>query len=252
MLKNIFKDFLLMLQFMTRLPVNLSLPCESENFKRGAAMLPLVGLIIGLLQWIVFFLLIKILPLKTVAALVVLCGVLVTGALHIDGLGDTCDGFYAFKGRDKIIEIMKDSRIGTYACLAIIFDVLLKFSCIASLPSADNGMIIISVPIISRAAQVFLFSIGKTAKSTGSGNLFIGNVGESEALTALIAGGLISVPILGMKTTIILFLTALVVTLSFNYYCNKKIGGLTGDTLGANNELVELTVLIMYLAVIQF
>jgi len=252
MLKNIFKNFLLMLQFMTRLPVNLSLPCERENFKRGAAMLPLVGLIIGLLQWIVFFLLIKILPLRTVAALVVLWGVLITGALHIDGLGDTCDGFYAFKGRDKIIEIMKDSRIGTYACLAIIFDILIKYSCIASLSVGDKGMIIISVPVISRAAQVFLFSIGKTAKSTGSGNLFIGNVGGSEALTALIAGVFISLPLLGMKTTIILFLTALVVTLSFNYYCNKKIGGLTGDTLGANNELVEITVLIMYLAIIQF
>jgi len=251
MLKNIFKDFLLMLQFMTRLPVNLSLPCESENFKRGAAMLPLVGLIIGLLQWVVFFLLIKVLPLKVVAALVVLCGVLITGALHIDGLGDTCDGFYAFKGRDKIIEIMKDSRIGTYACLAIIFDVLLKFSSIASLPSIDKGMIIIAVPIISRAAQVFLFSIGKTAKSTGSGNLFIGNVGKSEAATALAAAFFLSLPLLGMKTTIVLFLTALAVTLSFNYYCNKKIGGLTGDTLGANNELVEITVLLMYLTIIQ-
>ena len=136
--------------------------------------------------------------------------------------------------------------------MAIIFDILIKYSCIASLSVGDKGMIIISVPVISRAAQVFLFSIGKTAKSTGSGNLFIGNVGGSEALTALIAGVFISLPLLGMKTTIILFLTALVVTLSFNYYCNKKIGGLTGDTLGANNELVEITVLIMYLAIIQF
>jgi len=214
-------------------------------------MLPLVGLIIGLLQWIVFFLLIKILPLKAVAALVVLWGVLITGALHIDGLGDTCDGFYAFKGREKIIEIMKDSRIGTYACLAIIFDVLIKYSCIASLSVGDKGMLIIAVPVVSRAAQVFLFCIGKTAKSTGSGNLFIGNVGKSEAATALAAAFFISLPLLGMKTTIILFVTALSVTLSFNYYCNKKIGGLTGDTLGANNELVEITVLLMYLTIIQ-
>lgn len=251
MLKGILNNFLLMVQFMTRLPVNLSLPCESENFKKGAVMLPLVGLIIGGLQWIVFFLLIKILPLKVTAAIVVLTGVLITGALHIDGLGDTCDGFYAFKGKDRIIEIMKDSRIGTYACLAIVFDILLKFSGIASLSYTDKGMIIIAVPVISRAAQVFLFSIGRTAKSTGSGNLFIGNVGKTEAVTALAAAFLITLPLLGMKIVILLFIAAIAVTLSFNFYCDKKIGGLTGDTLGANNELVEIAILLMYLAILQ-
>jgi len=250
MIKNILSDFLLMVQFMTRLPVNLSLPCESRNFKRGASMLPLVGLIIGGLQWVVFFLAVKALPLKAAAALVVLLGVLLTGALHIDGLGDTCDGFYAFKGREKIIEIMKDSRIGTYACLAIVFDILLKYSGITSLPSLNKGMIIIAVPVISRAAQVFLFSIGNTAKSTGSGNLFIGNVGKSEALIALAMAMLITAPLLGIKVASLLFIAAVAVTLSFNYYCVKKIGGLTGDTLGANNELVEIVVLLMYLAII--
>ena len=250
MIKNILSDFLLMVQFMTRLPVNLSLPCESRNFKRGASMLPLVGLIIGGLQWVVFFLAVKALPLKAAAALVVLLGVLLTGALHIDGLGDTCDGFYAFKGREKIIEIMKDSRIGTYACLAIVFDILLKYSGIASLPSLNKGMIIIAVPVISRATQVLLFSIGNTAKSTGSGNLFIGNVGKSEALIALAMAMLIAAPLLGIKVASLLFIAAIAVTLCFNYYCDKKIGGLTGDTLGANNELVEFVVLIMYLAII--
>jgi len=250
MVKSILSDFLLMVQFMTRLPVNLSLPCESKNFKRGASMLPLVGLIIGGLQWVVFFLAVKVLPLKAAAVLVVLLGVLITGALHIDGLGDTCDGFYAFKGREKIIEIMKDSRIGTYACLAIIFDILLKYSGIASLSTIDQGVIIITVPVISRAAQVFLFSIGNTAKSTGSGNLFIGNVGRGEALIALVIAMLITSPLLGIKIASLLFIAAIAVTLSFNYYCVKKIGGLTGDTLGANNELVEIIVLLMYLAII--
>ena len=242
------KDFLLMIQFMTRLPVNMNLPCENENFKRGTIFMPLVGLIIGIIQWGIFYLSIKILPLGIVAVLVVLSGILITGALHLDGLGDSCDGIFAFKGKDKIIEIMKDSRIGTYACIAIVFDILVKIFTLATISNIKTSMIIIATPIIGRTTLVFLFYIGKCAKSTGSGNLFIGNVGKKEVIISLLIDIVLVLLLLGIMKGIILISVALIFTMGFNRYCNNKIGGLTGDTLGANNELVEIIVLIIFTA----
>ena len=242
------KNFILMLQFMTRLPINMSLPAENENFKKGTMFMPIVGLIIGIIQWVIFYLLIKILPIGMVAVLVVLSGILVTGALHLDGLGDSCDGIFAFKGKDKVIEIMKDSRIGTYACIAIIFDTLIKIFSFAAISNIKASLIIIATPIIGRMALVFLFYIGKCAKSTGTGNLFIGNVGKKEVIISLLVSITLVLLLIGITKGIILIVVALIFTMGFNKYCNNKIGGLTGDTLGANNELVEILILIVFTA----
>ena len=96
-LKDTVCNLLLFVQFFTRIPVNLSLPCEKENFRKGSVFLPVVGLIIGTIQWIIYKLLIKVLPLNPTVVIVLLIGVLLTSALHVDGLGDTCDGFLRLK-----------------------------------------------------------------------------------------------------------------------------------------------------------
>lgn len=238
-MKKYINDFLLMLQFLTRIPINKNLNCEYENFKRGALFLPIIGGIIGGIQWAIYYLLIKALPLNIVVVIVILAGILLTGGLHVDGLGDTCDGFYAFKGKDRIIEIMKDSRIGTYACIAIVMDLLLKFLAYENMIQ-KNPLIIIALPIASRASIVLLSLIGKPAKSTGSGNLFIGNMSIIHSIIAFLYSGVFCILLIGFKETVLLCATIILITLLFNKYCNGKIGGITGDILGANNELVEI------------
>ncbi len=249
-MKKYIESFLLMLQFMTRIPININLPCEGEDFRRGAALLPLVGGVIGSIQWIIYYLLIQKLPMIIVAVFVVLTGILVTGALHVDGLGDTCDGFFAFKGKDRIIEIMKDSRIGTYACIALIFDILIKVSSLSCIRDTRGALIIIVAPVISRAALITLAFIGKPAKKTGSGNLFIENAGKKEAIIAVVTALIISCLLIGIKEGVTLIPTSLVLTYLFNKFCESKIGGITGDNLGANNELVEMLMLVMFAAMI--
>lgn len=238
-MKKYLNDFLLMLQFLTRIPINKSLNCEYEDFKRGALFLPIIGGIIGGIQWAIYYLLIKALPLNIVTVIVILAGILLTGGLHVDGLGDTCDGFYAFKGKDRIIEIMKDSRIGTYACIAIVMDLLLKFLAYENMIQR-NPLIIIAIPIASRASIVLLSLIGKPAKSTGSGNLFIGNMNIIYSIIAFLSSGVLCLLLIGFKETVLLCAVIILITLLFNKYCNGKIGGITGDILGANNELVEI------------
>lgn len=248
-MKEYFNDFLLILQFLTRIPVNKSLPCEMKNFRDGATFLPLIGLIIGVIQWGIYVVLIKFLPVGTVAVFVIIAGLIITGGLHIDGIGDTCDGFFALKGRDKIIEIMKDSRIGTFACIAIICDLLLRYSLLSEINTTEMSYIIIAVPVISRLGTLFLGLIGKCAKSTGTGNFFIGNIGKVQFTIALLITIGISYFALGINRTAIIIPSIFVITILFYKFCQSKIGGITGDSLGANNELTEILALILAISI---
>jgi adenosylcobinamide-GDP ribazoletransferase len=249
-MKDTICNLLLFIQFFTRIPINFSLPCEKENFRRGSVFLPVVGLIIGAIQWIVYKLLIKVLPLNPTIIIVLLVGVLLTGGLHIDGLGDTCDGFFAFKGSDRIIEIMKDSRIGTYACIATIFDFLFKYTLLGAV-APKFSIAIIVVPMISRFTTVVLSFMGKTAKNTGSGNLFIGNIGKSQvAITTALTIGIL-ILIMNPRYVIMLLISGIILSTILNQFSKSKIGGITGDILGANNELVEILTLILIAMILK-
>lgn len=249
-MKEIICNLLLFIQFFTRIPVKMSLPCESKNFRRGSVFLPIVGLIIGAIQWGVYKLFIEILPLNSTVVIVLLVGVLLTGGLHIDGLGDTCDGFFAFKGSDRIIEIMKDSRIGTYSCIATIFDFLFKYTLIAAI-APKFSMVIIVAPMISRFTTVFLSAMGNTAKNTGTGNLFIGNIGKTQLVITLIMTIGILILIMNPVHVLLLLASGLVLSFILNEFCKSKIGGITGDILGANNELVEILILILIAVIVR-
>jgi adenosylcobinamide-GDP ribazoletransferase len=242
-----FNNFLLILQFLTRIPISLNLECKQENFKKAALYLPIVGLIVGGIQWLTYYVLTNLLPANITSIFVFIISVLITGALHVDGIGDTCDGFYAFKGKDKIIEIMKDSRIGTYACIAIVMDILLKISSMTYIIENKLAIIIILAPVIARFSIIFISLIGKPAKSSGSGNLFIGNMSKIIALCAALLTFVVSIIFVGILDSTIIFIISMIITFLVNKYSESKIGGITGDILGANNELVEIFVLITYI-----
>ncbi|CAB1252348.1 adenosylcobinamide-GDP ribazoletransferase [Clostridium sp. MT-14] len=245
-MREFMNDFLLMIQFLTRIPVNKNLNCGKENFKRASIFMPVIGLIVGGIQWAVYKLAVLILPVNVSVAVVMLVGIILTGALHIDGLGDMCDGFFAFKGNNRIIEIMKDSRIGSYACVTIVMDLLLKYSLLCFIVPRFS-FVIIAAPVIGRFSIVFIAFIGKTAKSTGSGNLFIGNIGKFQIFitTCITVAILLFIVNMNLKYMIMVILTALIVATLFNLYCNRKIGGLTGDLFGADNEMVEIVTMLM-------
>lgn len=244
------KDFLLMFQFFTRIPINMSLPCESKNFRDGSAFFSLMGLIIGLIQLGVYELMARFLPVNVTAAFIIVTAILVTGGLHIDGLGDTCDGFFALKGSDKIIEIMKDSRIGTFACVAIVLDLLVKFSAYGEVLAKGSPMLIVLAPMYGRFSISMLAAMAKPAKPNGSGNLFIRNTGMVQICFNILTTVGVSLWLAGIKSTAILVAGAMIVTLLFNKFCVHKMNGITGDSFGANNELVEILTLVILCAII--
>jgi adenosylcobinamide-GDP ribazoletransferase len=234
-----------MLQLLTRVPINKALPCENDNFKNGANFFSLIGLLIGLCQYILFIVLTKVIPINFAVISIIIFDILITGALHIDGFGDTCDGFFAFKGKDKIIEIMKDSRIGTFGCIGIVLNLLIKYEGYLLVVSNWKAIFIIIIPMISKFSMILLSYIGKPAKEKGSGNLFINTVTLKEVIVNTIFVLAIEFLMNFSFQTILLLVSAIIITILFNLLCNSKINGITGDSLGANNELVVLISLII-------
>ncbi|SUY46939.1 cobalamin synthase [Clostridium putrefaciens] len=247
------KSFLLMIQFMTRIPINKALPCQNKNFKKASAYIPLIGIIVGMSQFIVYKLLLNLISAEFLSVIMIIVYVFITGGFHLDGLGDTCDGFFAFKGgKDKIIEIMKDSRVGTYSTIAVIIDVLIRYIAYVKIINMDFGYIIILAPFIGRISLALLAYIGKGAKEEGSGNLIINNISNREMgiiFIMFIVFSYVTSEHLHVTYEILLLAICCVITLSFYKLCKDKIDGITGDNLGAINEIVELVALIFLLSI---
>ena len=248
---NIFNNLLLYFQFFTRIPINKELECSDKNFIAGTPFFPIIGLVIGVIQYCAYYVMSFSFNSQIVAIILVLISILVTGALHLDGFGDCADGFFAFKGgKDKIIEIMKDSRIGAFGCIAIVFNILLKIALIDNVIIQKIPELIVLSPIIGRFSIVFLSYIGKNAKPHGTGNLFIGKIKFKNFVATFITTLVVCYFIIGISV-LILIGSAIVISLLFNKLCENKIGGLSGDTLGANNEIVEMVTFMVYVIYIS-
>lgn len=246
-MENVLNDFLLMIQFFTRIPINKNLQCEKVNFRRGAFFLPVVASIIGGMEFLIYLGLKNFLPPNVIIVLLLLFTAMITGGLHMDGLADTCDGFFSLRDKERIIEIMKDSRIGSYGTIALIIDLLLKYQLLYSLVLKGYSIAIVLAPIIGRISILFLCLSKRTAKKNGSGNIFIGNMSKPIIFSITIIVLMISTYFLGLKSTIIPFIGVLLITYLLYLLCLNKINGLTGDTLGACNELGEITYLLILL-----
>lgn len=246
------KSFILMLQFLTKLPINIEINADEEILRKGMVYFPLTGLVIGILNAAVYMLFSTILSSTLSAIIVTLFNVCLTGAFHLDGLADTCDGIYSSRNRERMLEIMKDSRIGTNGAAAIFFDLTLRIALLSSMKGPDTVKAILAASILSRTILVFLSYISVYArKENGLGNLFIGKITMKSNSIALSMATALSLLILGWKALIITASVILIMTL-YQKYIKSKIGGMTGDTLGAAAELTEVLVLFIFVVSQRF
>ncbi|MDD7794989.1 adenosylcobinamide-GDP ribazoletransferase [Clostridium sp. 'White wine YQ'] len=240
------KNFILILQFMTRIPININLKVERENFQKGVAFFPLVGLIVGAFEASIFYISSRIVPFNTSIFVTVISHVVITGAIHIDGLGDTIDGIFSGRSKEKILEIMKDSRVGTFGALGIIFLIAGKIITLSSINSIEIYKGIILAPIISRTLITLLMYKRKYAREKeGMGDLFIGVLEKKNFIIALLTG-IMLISIIGRIQGVVLLSICFFFTILFRNYIEKRIGGITGDILGASVELNELLVFLIY------
>ena len=228
------KAFISAIQFLTVLPIGAPGAFEPRKM---AAFFPMTGLGIGILLFLVDLVARQIWLLPTVAVLDVLFLVIITGALHLDGLGDTADGLYGRRPRENALAIMKDSHMGAMGVVAIICVTALKWAGMAEL-STDRGLILILIPAYSRSSILFGFRFLDYCRSAeGTGHPFF-----DRGLTLNDFWGLMVVAglslLLGIAGVVINLVFLLSVISILRFY-KKRLGCITGDMLGAMTEVME-------------
>ncbi len=226
--------FLAALQFITVLPLG---PRGLYAPRDMIAWFPVVGLALGLLLCLCDQLAAALWSPVAAAVLDVMFLILVTGAFHLDGLGDTADGLYGRREREQALAIMKDSRIGSMALVTVVACLALKTVGIAGLQT-DRFLLLLLVPAYARGAMVFgirWLPYGRSQEGTGF-DLFTRplTITAFAGFLPLIALSLL----LGAKMAALIFFFTLVVTLTLVFY-KRKIGCITGDMLGAMTEITE-------------
>lgn len=238
------RRFLRALQFLTVLPVP---RLQKEDgapaaLASSALFFPLVGVLIGVLSYGVFWLASVGLPPRLSVLVLVFGPILLSGALHVDGLSDFCDGFFSARSdRDQVLKIMKDSRIGVMGALGVILVVLAKYELLVHLGA--RPWFFFFATAASRTMQVLLaFYQPYVGGPLGMGKDFVGCLARQDVAAAVWITVLLGLP-LGFSVLFfeVLFLALLACLLGF--WTNRKIGGVTGDVLGAGGEFSEVCVL---------
>lgn len=245
------KLFWAMLSFISRLPVpaRWSQGLDFEHYSRGIVMFPLIGVVLGGLTGLVFMALQPWCGIPLAALFAVLTLALLTGGFHLDGLADTCDGIFSARRRERMLEIMRDSRLGTHGGLALIFVLLAKVLVVSELTLRGTPMLaaLAAACVAGRGTAVLLMYRHRYAREEGLGNVFIGKVtGRQTAVTLGLAAILAAVLLPGMRGVAALVVTMVAIFI-LGQLLKRTLGGQTGDTLGAAIELGELIFLLALL-----
>lgn len=243
------KSFILTLQFLTRIPINAELKATEEDFAKGVVYFPIVGLIIGGFQLLVLYAASRLLGGLFPVVCCLLAGTAITGGFHVDGLADTCDGIFSSRTRDRMLEIMKDSRIGSNGTISIIFDYMFRLALLSMLSGKAVYLTVLLSPVAAKTLVVLLMKTSVYARSgPGLGALYLEKQTMGRTLSAVVIGLLIITGLMGLWGMAALVICAGICFL-YRSFIYSKLQGMTGDTLGAANELLEvcfiLTVAIM-------
>lgn len=242
------KRFISILQFMTRIPINIDTGFD-EEFHKTITYFPLVGLVLGVLIYIIGLVSGIFFDSFITSIIVTLALVILTGGLHIDGLGDTFDAIYSYRDKERMLEIMKDSRLGTNSLLAIMFLILLKIGFIYSIINNNLLWTVIFMPVVARLGVIVMMYKTVTPRENGMGNLFIGKASTSMftiaiLYTIILIIGISKLIFLASTFEAMMLISTIIILFIFNNllkkHIYKKIDGVTGDILGCTIELGEL------------
>ena len=214
---------------------------------RSMRWFPLVGLTIGAMLALAHSGTSLLLPSGLADLLLVTLLALVTGCLHLDGLADVCDGFGARGPGERFLAVMKDSSVGAIGVAGVVLGLMLKYQAVAGLPPAVKSGAIILFPAVARFGQVLMAVGSRRAREDGLGAAFIAGAGVRELLmaggTAFVAAGMI----LGAAGILCCIMTAAFVLLARGYF-HRRLGGVSGDIIGAASELSEILFLLTVIA----
>ncbi len=242
--------FWIALQFLTRIHIIRRDHWNMDDFGKSVPYFTFIGVIIGILSTFVYLLTLFVLNQELAALFTVIFQFLLTGGLHADGFMDTSDGLFSGRDRERKLEIMKDSRVGSNGVVGFVFLTLIKWQTLAFLPPYAAIPMLILLSAYSKWGLTMSIRLYPYARKEGMGKAFADLSPTHSVMTAFITAIIATSLMLWMNTAgtyfIVLFFLAIGFNLVLNNYCAKHLGGLTGDTYGFVSESTEALLLISY------
>lgn len=240
------------LSFLTIVPLPGRREASPEAVGGSLGYFPAAGLVIGLILAGLNWLLVLFLPSALVNGLLLVALVVITGGLHLDGLADTCDGIAAHKTVEDRWRVMRDSHVGAFGVVGIFLLLLVQYVALNSLPQSLLPATLVLMPVVSRWAMVYVVFVYPYARPTGLGKVFKQGAGWSSLTLATLITLAVAIIWAGVAHFTFFYLVGLgiivsiwIIVVAMATFLQRKFDGLTGDTYGAINELVEVSVLIL-------
>ena len=240
-------EFPLAISFLTILPVIDRRPASEETVAASFAWFPIVGLLIGVAlvgeDWLLAFFFAQVIR----SVLIVISLTVITGAVHLDGLADTADALGAGRDRERALDILHDSRVGTFGASAIFFDLTLKILALSTLAGGRRYAALIIAPTLARFAMVMVGVGIPYLRQSGAGTAFLNSQSLGWRRRVAVVFLIIDCAILlsPFRTVGALAVSiALLIAFLMHLFYRRWLGGVTGDLIGACGELVEIAVLV--------
>ena len=236
-------SFLLALQFLTIIPLKIK-GVDDKNIASSMIYFPLVGILLGaVLIALNYFFSVLRLPLISANIILVVSLAILTGGMHLDGLSDTADAFLSGKSKDEMLVIMRDPHIGVMGVLSLISAIILKIALLFSINSPLKFTALILMCVLSRWSVVPVMFFFPYARTDGKAGVFIRGMNLKILVLSTIVSAICAFLVWHINGLIVLLITA-AAAYAFGKFASRKIGGITGDTLGATIELTELVILL--------
>ncbi len=245
--------FVTALVYFTRLPFGKFIEYSKENTSRAIKYFPFVGVFVGFVSASVFMLAMQFFPKELAVALSMLSSVLFTGSLHEDGFSDSCDGFGGGWKKEQILRIMKDSSLGVYGAIGLIFILAIKFLTLKYIDYTVIPFMLFVAHTFSRFCSVFAVYIKDYARNDNTSKA--GAIARSITTCGLIFSLIpplitiaVSSYLLNTYRIVIIIIPVFIIALLMIAYFNKRIGGYTGDCLGAIQQITEVSLYLLFIA----
>ena len=245
--RGFFTEMRLALSFLTILPVIDQQRASEDTVAASFAWFPIVGFALGAALIAEDWLLAHVFAQVIRSVLIIACLTVVTGAVHLDGLADTADALGAGRDRERALDILRDSRVGTFGASAIFFDLTLKILALSTLAGHRRFSALIIAPMLARWAMVLVSTGLPYLRTSGSGSTLLNKILSTRA-GIVAAFTIVAMLMLGATRTIALAtVVAIAIVFTMRLFYRRWLGGVTGDLIGACGELVETAVLVTML-----
>ncbi len=238
-------SLMLAIKFLSVIPLPGHDKVEPRELGKSTAFFPFVGAFLGLIVVSIDSLFVRFLPLPLNNLFLIIALVLIRGGLHLDGLIDTADGIFSRRDRTKTLQIMKDSRIGTFGALALLSTILIKWEVLNHLTPELKWRLLILAPALSEWAVVYCTFVYPYARDEGMGKIFAQETGWLQFSLASTTAALLIVSLFKDNITVA-FLLFLILVAGAAAYVAKRLQGFTGDSYGAVGELAEISAFLIF------